>query len=90
MRFRTGLLIGLAVGYYYGAKAGRERYHQIDDYLSQLRSSPSYHQLTSRLTELADVGLARGRVLVDGVISATPPVGDVMDTYDYQGDPTLN
>ena len=90
MRFRSGLVIGLAVGYYYGAKAGRERYQQIDDYLSQLRSSPTYHQLTSRLTELADAGLARGRVLVDGFASAGPSVVDRVDTYDYQGDPTLN
>lgn len=31
MRFRTGLLIGLAVGYYFGTRAGRERYEQIQD-----------------------------------------------------------
>ena len=29
MRFRVGLLAGLAVGYYLGTKAGRERYEQL-------------------------------------------------------------
>lgn len=29
MRFRTGLVIGLGIGYVLGAKAGRERYEQI-------------------------------------------------------------
>ncbi len=29
MKFRTGLVIGLGVGYVLGAKAGRERYEQI-------------------------------------------------------------
>jgi hypothetical protein len=29
MRFRLGLLVGFATGYYFGAKAGRERYEQL-------------------------------------------------------------
>lgn len=29
MRFRIGLLLGFAIGYVLGAKAGRERYDQI-------------------------------------------------------------
>ena len=29
MRFRTGVVVGFAVGYYFGAKAGRERYEQL-------------------------------------------------------------
>ena len=29
MRFRTGAVVGFAVGYYFGAKAGRERYEQL-------------------------------------------------------------
>jgi hypothetical protein len=31
--FKTGLLIGAAAGYVLGAKAGRERYEQIKDWL---------------------------------------------------------
>jgi hypothetical protein len=29
MRFRTGAVVGFAVGYYFGAKAGRERYELL-------------------------------------------------------------
>ena len=29
MKLRTGLVVGFAVGYYFGAKAGRERYEQL-------------------------------------------------------------
>jgi hypothetical protein len=36
MKFRTGLLVGGALGYYYGSKAGRERFEQIDAVLARL------------------------------------------------------
>ena len=29
MKLRTGLVVGFAVGYYFGSKAGRERYEQL-------------------------------------------------------------
>ena len=29
MKFRTGLIVGLGIGYVLGAKAGRDRYDQI-------------------------------------------------------------
>jgi hypothetical protein len=29
MRIRIGFFLGLAIGYYFGAKAGRERYEQM-------------------------------------------------------------
>jgi hypothetical protein len=53
MTFKTGLIIGLAVGYYYGAKAGRERYDQIERVLQPVRENDLYLQV---------VGKARGAV----------------------------
>lgn len=41
MKFRTGLVIGLGVGYVLGAKAGRRRYDQIVAMGSKLRSNES-------------------------------------------------
>jgi hypothetical protein len=41
MKFRLGLVIGLAVGYVLGAKAGRERYEQIKRGADKLRSNES-------------------------------------------------
>jgi len=35
MRFRLGLVVGFAVGYYLGARAGRERYEQLRAWLGQ-------------------------------------------------------
>ena len=36
MKFRVGLAIGFGVGYYLGARAGRERYEEIRDVLNDL------------------------------------------------------
>ena len=85
MRFRTGVIVGLAVGYYYGAKAGRERYLQIDHYLAQVRASDAYQGVWGQLEGLLDDSLVgRAREMMNDATgnSATP--------YDYTGDPTLN
>ncbi|MGZ4681792.1 MAG: hypothetical protein ACXWCM_12835 [Acidimicrobiales bacterium] len=88
VRFKTGLLVGLAVGYYYGAKAGRERYLQLDRYLAQIRSTDAYQELRVRLGDLAVEGISRGRDMVDEVAFGGGGASD--SPYDYRGDPTLN
>ncbi len=40
MQRRTAFAAGLALGYYYGTKAGRERYEQIQAALDDLRIMP--------------------------------------------------
>ncbi len=44
MRMRTGLVVGLAVGYYFGTKAGRERYEQIQGLIDDFRKSRPYEK----------------------------------------------
>jgi hypothetical protein len=60
MGSKTGLVVGLAVGYYYGAKAGRQRYEQIERYLRPVRESDAWH----RTQEL-------GKGLVEELLVAT-------------------
>jgi hypothetical protein len=52
MRFRFGIVLGFAVGYYLGAKAGRTRYLQIREWLEKARP-------------VVDLGVERARDLVD-------------------------
>jgi hypothetical protein len=49
MKFRTGLLIGGALGYYYGSKAGHERFEQIDAVLARVRRLPAYQSARDQL-----------------------------------------
>jgi len=92
MRFRTGLLVGLAVGYYYGTKAGQERFQQIDRYLAQVRETDAYRDVRIRVGDLMDEGITRSRGLVgDSVFGPAPPTPtDDPAFYDFSGDPTLN
>lgn len=49
IRLRTAVAAGFAVGYYLGAKAGRERYAQLRKAINSLFSNPLAHQLRVRL-----------------------------------------
>ncbi len=57
MKFRIGLVVGFAVGYYLGAKAGRARYEQIRRRLERLRDS----RLFDRLQAAVELGVERLR-----------------------------
>jgi hypothetical protein len=65
MKFRTGAVVGFAVGYYYGAKAGRERYHQLQGYLERVQDNPNYRQARERALEVADKGASKARQVVE-------------------------
>lgn len=49
MRFRTGLIIGGAVGYYFGAKAGRQRYEQLNRWVTKVTDSPSVQSAATKV-----------------------------------------
>ena len=52
MRFKSGVVIGFAVGYYLGAKAGRTRYLQMREWVEKAKP-------------VVDLGMERARDLVD-------------------------
>jgi hypothetical protein len=63
-KFRVGALVGLAVGYYLGSRAGRERYHQINKLVRRARTSGALdHAITVAGKAKAVVDLTRERVV---------------------------
>jgi len=53
MLFRLGLFLGLAIGYVLGARAGRERYDQIQALARQLARTEPVQQLSDEVRTAA-------------------------------------
>ncbi|HEX2259269.1 MAG TPA: hypothetical protein VHJ40_05940 [Actinomycetota bacterium] len=59
--FRRGVLIGFALGYTKGAKAGRQRYEQIKAKLDKLTSTPQFKQVSEQATSVLSKGISTGK-----------------------------
>jgi hypothetical protein len=57
MRFRLGLLIGLAVGYVLGAKAGKERYDQIVSTAKRFTEIDSVQRASDKVKQTVGEGM---------------------------------
>jgi len=72
MRARTGVIVGFGLGYYYGARAGRERYEQLDRVLAAVRRSRPYLEVRLAILETIEASRHRAVDLVrDAATSAT-------------------
>jgi hypothetical protein len=60
-KFRIGVALGLGTGYYLGAKAGRERYVQINRTLRRLRRSDAFSTAVGKARAVVDLGKERAR-----------------------------
>ena len=77
MRFRAGILCGLALGYYLGTKAGRERYDQINRALRRARGSDAFEMVSGKARAVVDLGVERARDAVENIghHNGSDPVG---------------
>jgi hypothetical protein len=60
-RFRIGLAFGMAVGYYLGAKAGRQRYDQINRAVARMRKSDAFEVAAEKARAVVDLGVERAK-----------------------------
>ena len=77
MRFKAGLTIGLWVGYYFGAKAGRGRYEQLRLWIEKAKDSDLLETATDKAKAVVDLGVERARDLVDRSQDDDPVVIDL-------------
>ena len=64
MRFRFGVIVGVAAGYYFGAMAGRERYEQLNAWLVKARRSDAFDMVGGKAKAVVDLTVERARDLV--------------------------
>jgi hypothetical protein len=77
MGFKTGLLVGLGVGYVLGTKAGRERYDELKSSWDQFMGNPSVQSVVTKGKEVVETGKDRGLKAVE---KATDNVKDKLDS----------
>ena len=64
MRFRAGLVMGFAAGFYFGAMAGQERYEQINRMLHRVKRSDAVDLAGQKAKAVVELGVERARDLV--------------------------
>ena len=67
MRFRLGMVIGFGAGYYLGAKAGRQRYEQINKLVNRTKRSETFEVATEKAKAVIDLGVERAKDAIDDV-----------------------
>jgi len=60
MGFKTGLVVGLGIGYVLGTKAGERRFEQLRTTWSRVSESPSVQRVSEKARDLATEGTRRG------------------------------
>ena len=60
MGFKTGLAVGLGIGYVLGTKAGERRFEQLRTTWSRVSESPSVQRVSEKARDLATEGTRRG------------------------------
>ncbi len=76
MRFRLGLVTGLATGYYLGARAGRQRYDQMNRALAKLRRSDAYEEARERARTAVEEAAELARSVVEEGVEKARSVVD--------------
>jgi hypothetical protein len=61
MRIKLGFLIGFGAGYVLGAKAGTERYEQLNRLWNNLVSSPQFQEASGKAKEAVGTGLGQAK-----------------------------
>ena len=78
MRFRAGLAIGFGAGYYLGAKAGRERYEQINRWLERVKANETYGTAAEKAKAVVDLGVERAKDLVGDRLEGALTPADIV------------
>jgi hypothetical protein len=79
MRYRIVFITGLGVGFVLGARAGRERYEQLQMLARKVRDNPAVQQAAGALqAQASSYAKSAGGKLADGAVAAKAKVGGVL------------
>jgi hypothetical protein len=61
MKLKLGFFVGIALGYYFGSMAGRERYEQLNRVLRKARRSGPVDAATDQARSAVDSGYQKAK-----------------------------
>ena len=67
--FKTGAVAGFAVGYMQGAKAGRQRYEQIQQKMKKVSGSPTVKKAIEPMKPMVNAKLGAGKEMMGSVMN---------------------
>lgn len=67
---RLTLFVGFSAGYVLGAKAGKERYHQIESKVRDLMGQPAVQDFTSNVSATASSAADKAKATVNEKVEA--------------------
>ncbi len=67
--FKTGAMVGFGIGYMQGAKAGRQRYEQIQQKIKKVSESPTVKKAIEPVKPIVNAKLESGKELMGSVMS---------------------
>ncbi len=81
MKGKSGIVLGMAVGYVLGTKAGRERYEQLSASARRLADNPSLQRLQEELGNLFTASKSQAGATIEGkVTQAADKAADKVST----------
>jgi hypothetical protein len=86
MRYRFAFVVGLAIGYVLGAKAGRERYEQLRKLARKAADSPAVQQAAAALQAQAAGYAKSAKGKVGGALHDRVPGMRHRDSNGHTGD----
>jgi hypothetical protein len=60
-----GVIVGFGAGYYLGAKAGRERYEQLNVMMGKIKRTEAYDTATGKAKAVVDLSVERAKDFVE-------------------------
>ncbi|HEX2053008.1 MAG TPA: hypothetical protein VHJ78_04670 [Actinomycetota bacterium] len=67
--FKTGAIVGFGLGYMQGAKAGRQRYEQIQSKMKKVADSPAVKKAVEPIKPMVSDKLESGKEMMGSVMS---------------------
>jgi hypothetical protein len=80
MGFKTGMMVGLGIGYVLGTRAGRERYEELRRMWDDFTGNPRVREAVGRGKEMMESGVNESlRAVQGGVDKATGAVKERLE-----------